>query len=102
MLELCSENFIAGYLQGKYGSASNKEAALVACVSPNSADWRFSLVKMDYDFKKTPDGETKVVTEFSPARRWSFLVGENEQSHTAQSQLVRLVADDEHNPTLLN
>lgn len=93
-------NFIAGYLQGKYGSASNKEAALVACVSPNPVDWRFSLVKMDYDFKKTPDGKTKIITEFSPARRWSFLVGENEQSHTAQSQLVRLVADDEHNPTL--
>jgi len=93
-------NFIAGYLQGKYGSTSNKEAALVACVSPDPVDWRFSLVKMDYDFKKTTAGNPKVVTEFSPARRWSFLVGENEQSHTAQSQLVELIADDEQDPTL--
>ncbi|MFQ5631757.1 MAG: class I SAM-dependent DNA methyltransferase, partial [bacterium] len=43
-------NFVAGYLQAKYGSAHEKEAALVAFVSPDEADWRFSLVKMDYRF----------------------------------------------------
>ncbi|MBZ0191096.1 MAG: Eco57I restriction-modification methylase domain-containing protein, partial [Candidatus Kuenenia stuttgartiensis] len=38
--------------------------------------------------------------EFTPARRWSFLVGANETSHTAQSRLVNMLANDEHNPTL--
>jgi hypothetical protein len=89
-------NFAGKYLSDR----GEKDAGLFAFVAPNEADWRFSLVKMDYDFKKTPDGKPKVVTEFSPARRWSFLVGENEQSHTAQSQLVKLIVDDEHNPVL--
>ena len=38
-------NFIAGYLQGKYGSTKEKNAALVAFISPDKADWRFSLVR---------------------------------------------------------
>ena len=89
-------NFAGKYLSDRDG----KDAGLFAYVGPDEDDWRFSLVTMDYSFKKTPDGKQKVVTEFSPARRWSFLVGENEKSHTAQKQLVNLVADDEHNPSL--
>jgi hypothetical protein len=92
-------NFVAGYLQGKYGSTEEKEAALVAFVSSEPADWRFSLVKMEYRFEED-NGSVKVKEEFTPARRWSFLVGANERSHTAQSQLVPILADDENNPTL--
>lgn len=87
-------NFIAWYL-----SQGMKDAALVAFVSPNSADWRFSMVKMDYRFEER-DGMTKVKEEFTPARRWSFLVGANEKSHTAQSRFIPLLEDDEHQPTL--
>ena len=90
-------NFIAWYLNG---SRDFKDAALVAFVSPDSEDWRFSLVKMDYILEETPGGKTKVKTELTPARRWSFLVGENESSHTAQSQLVDILADDKNNPAL--
>jgi Eco57I restriction endonuclease. len=72
----------------------------VAFVSPDNGDWRFSLVKMDYILEETPGGKTKVKTELTPARRWSFLVGENESSHTAQSQLVDILADDKNDPTL--
>jgi len=93
-------NFVAGYLQGKYGSSNEKEAALVAYVAPDETDWRFSLVKMDYKFEQTPTGKMKAEEEFTPARRWSFLVGENEKSHTAQSRLVNILTNDEHNPTL--
>ncbi|MCG2715977.1 MAG: BREX-1 system adenine-specific DNA-methyltransferase PglX, partial [Candidatus Marinimicrobia bacterium] len=93
-------NFIAGYLEGNYGSDISKDAALVAFVSPNEEDWRFSLVKMDYKFEQTESGKMKVKEEFSPARRWSFLVGSNESSHTAQSRLVPILTDDQHNPTL--
>ncbi|MBW1729033.1 MAG: class I SAM-dependent DNA methyltransferase, partial [Deltaproteobacteria bacterium] len=75
-------NFIAWYLNGSRGGEM-KDAALAAFVSPAKEDWRFSLVKMDYKFEQTKSGRMKVKEEFTPARRWSFLVGENEKSHTA-------------------
>jgi len=92
-------NFIAWYLKGSRGGKL-KDAALVAFVSPDGEDWRFSLVKIDYSFVKGESGRVKVKEEFTPARRWSFLVGKNERSHTAQSRLVPILEDDEHNPTL--
>jgi hypothetical protein len=92
-------NYVARYLNGSRGGKL-KDAALVAFVSPNKEDWRFSLVKMDYKFEKTANGKMKVREEFTPARRWSFLVGKNESSHTAQSRFVPLIADDSHKPTL--
>jgi len=92
-------NFIAWYLNGSRGGKM-KDAALVAYVSPDSTDWRFSLVKMDYKFEKTKTGKVKVKEEFTPARRWSFLVGANENSHTAQSRLVNILANDDKSPTL--
>ncbi len=92
-------NFVAWYLNGSRGGVL-KDAALAAFVSPDKADWRFSLVKMDYKFEKTKTGRMKVKEEFTPARRWSFLVGKNEKSHTAQSRLVKILANDEQAPTL--
>jgi len=92
-------NFVAWYLNGSRGGKM-KDAALVAYVSPDGTDWRFSLVKMDYKFEQTTTGKMKVKEEFTPARRWSFLVGANEKSHTAQSRLVDILANDEHTPTL--
>jgi len=93
-------NFIAGYLEGKYGSSKSKDAALVAFVPPNSDDWRFSFVKIEYKLGQTAKGNIKAEGDFTPARRYSFLVGKNENSHTAQSRLVPLLIEDEHNPTL--
>jgi len=85
-------NFIAHYLKDR----GQKDAGLVAFVSPDLTDWRFSLVKMDYKI----DEKGKVQDDFTPARRWSFLVGANENSHTARSRLAPLILDDTHNPTL--
>lgn len=93
-------NFVAGYLQGKYGSDSDKDAALVAFVSPSSDDWRFSLVKLDIQLETTGKGEMKPVDVLTPARRWSFLVGKHEKSHTAQRQFVPIMDDDLHNPNM--
>ncbi len=92
-------NFIAWYLNGSRGGVL-KDAALAAFVSPDESDWRFSLIKMEYKFEQTKTGRMKVKQEFTPARRWSFLVGANENSHTAQSRLVNILADDEQAPTL--
>ncbi len=93
-------NFIAWYLNGSRGGEM-KDSALAAYVSPDSEDWRFSLVKMDYKFEKTETGKMKVKEDFTPARRWSFLVGANEKSHTAQSRLINILANDEQDPTLV-
>lgn len=92
-------NFIAWYLNGSRGG-NMKDAALVAYVSSNQSDWRFSLVKMDYKFEKTKKGNVKVKEDFTPAKRWSFLVGKNEKSHTAQSRLVKILSNDDDAPTL--
>jgi len=91
-------NFIAWYLNGSRGDVL-KDAALAAFVSPDTEDWRFSLVKMDYRLD-TSGEKVKVKKEITPARRWSFLVGTNEKSHTAQSRLVSILANDKHDPTL--
>ena len=88
-------NFVARYLQG-YMGGDDKDAALVAFVSsPDSKDWRFSLVKVDYGFDSG-----KLKTELTPARRYSFLVGENESSHTAQLQLLPILQEDRRDPLL--
>ena len=89
-------NFVADYLKQR----DQKDAALVAFVSPSQDDWRFSLIKMDYKFEKGTSGKIKVKEEFTPARRWSFLVGAKESSHTAQSRLAPILEDDENKPTL--
>jgi len=43
-------NFIARYLKER----GEKDAGLIAFVSPQEEDWRFSFVKMEYKFEKTP------------------------------------------------
>jgi hypothetical protein len=91
-------NFVAWYLNGSRGGVL-KDAALVAFVSPAQEDWRFSFVKMEYKLAETLKG-VRAREEFTPARRYSFLVGRNETSHTAQSRLVPILLNDEHNPTL--
>jgi len=91
-------NFIAWYLNGSRGDVL-KDAALVAFVSPDSDDWRFSLVKMDYRLDASGE-KVRVKQELTPARRFSFLVGKTESSHTAQSRLVPILQDDSRDPTL--
>ncbi|MEI6045704.1 MAG: class I SAM-dependent DNA methyltransferase, partial [Chloroflexota bacterium] len=80
-------NFIARYLNGGQGG-NLKDGALVAFYSDDSEDWRFSLVRMDYllDAEKH-----KVHKELTPARRYSFLVGRSEKTHTARCQLLPLL-----------
>jgi tRNA1(Val) A37 N6-methylase TrmN6 len=87
-------NFIAHYLK----SCDGKDAGLVAFIPPDAEDWRFSFVKMEYKFEKTLKGNFKVKEEFTPVR-YSFLVGKNESSHTAQSCFVPIL-ENEYNPKL--
>jgi len=89
-------NFIAWYLKNR----GEKDAALVAYYADSAEDWRFSLVKMDYR-TDTSGEKIKVKQELTPARRFSFLVGKNESSHTAQSRLAPILQND-GNPTFKN
>jgi len=92
-------NFIAWYLNGSRGGIT-KDAALVAFYTKDSDDWRLSLVKMDYHLGESKAGKIKAITELTPARRFSFLVGASENTHTAQRQLLPIIKDTEFKPRL--
>jgi len=83
-------NFISKILD-----ANNMEAAIVAFYTENDPSWRLSFVRLDYSFK-----ETGIALDLTPARRYSYLLGENEPNNTAQAQLLPIFEDDRHNPTL--
>jgi hypothetical protein len=92
-------NFVADYLTTGHGQ--NKSGVIAAFVSPGEADdWRFSFVKLDYTFEKTDLGFVAERRLLTPARRSSYLVGANENCHTAQKQFVKLLESDETDPTL--
>ncbi len=82
-------NFVADYMKTR-----QKENTLVAFYNDTNADWRFSFVKLDMSLKQDESGKVKVVNEFTSAKRFSFLVGELEPNHTAQSRLVSLLEKD--------
>jgi len=89
-------NFMTQYLLQR----DQKDAALVAYVAEDPSDWRFSLVRMDYQTEVTESGKVKVINDLTPARRYSFLVGKNEPNHTAQKQFFPILQDTNKNPTL--
>jgi hypothetical protein len=63
-------NFVRWYLNGSMGDQL-KDAALVAFYHPDSTDWRFSFIKMQYSLERKKD-------EFTPAKRYSYwLVNRN-------------------------
>lgn len=81
----------------------DKDHALIAFYAKedNGTDWRFSYVKIEHSAKQDEkSGKVKLEKELTPAKRYSFLVGKHEKSHTAQSQLVDLLAMDYANPTV--
>jgi hypothetical protein len=89
-------NFVADHLRTR----DEKDAALVAFVSPSEKQWRFSYVKMDYASVLKESGKVGVETRLTPARRFSYLVGEGESCHTAQTRFVSLLEDGGTNPAL--
>ena len=89
-------NFVADHLK----TGDGKDAALVAFISPTEKQWRFSYVKMEYAAVEKEDGKVGVQAKLTPARRSSYIVGENESCHTAQSRFLDLLQDTENHPTL--
>lgn len=91
-------NFVADHLKAR----DEKDAALVAFVSPSETTWRFSYVKMEYATVEKDSGKVGVETKLTPARRFSYIVGEGESCHTAQTRFLDLLSDTDDDPLLAN
>lgn len=89
-------NFVADHLRQR----ENKDAALVAFVSPEERQWRFSYVKMEYGMTEGKGGKIGVEAKLTPARRFSYIVGEGESCHTAQARFLDLLRNEETDPKL--
>ncbi len=89
-------NFVADHLKTR----DEKDAALVAFVSPSQKQWRFSYVKMEYATVEKESGKVGVETHLTPARRFSYIVGEGESCHTAQTRFLSLLQDTQNDPKL--
>jgi type I restriction-modification system DNA methylase subunit len=89
-------NFVAHHLKTR----DEKDAALVAFVSPTEQQWRFSYVKMEYTTVEKDSGKIGVEERLTPARRFSYLVGEGESCHTAQTRFLGLLQNMHVDPKL--
>ena len=97
-------NFVAHHLKTR----NEKDAALVAFVSPTEKQWRLSYVKMEYATVEKESGKAcpersrriGVETRLTPARRFSYIVGEGESCHTAQTRFLPLLQDTITDPKL--
>ncbi len=77
-----------------------KDAALVAFVSPSEKQWRFSYVKLEYKTVTKDSGKIATDTSLTPARRFSYIVGEGESCHTAQTRFVALLENTLYKPSI--
>lgn len=97
----------------------DKKASLIAFYAKDDkgADWRFSFVKIEHEAYKddiasaihgsrdiSPSldkkGKVKLKQELTPAKRYSYLVGVHENSHTASKQLLPLLEMDYADPRI--
>ena len=68
----------------------NKNAALVIFYNENSKNWRISFIRLNYEF--TSKGIEEKIT---PAKRLSYVVGEEEASKTVKDQFFTLANMEE-------
>ena len=66
------------------GQGLGKSGVLAAFYSEGDDTWRFSYVKIDVSLVVDENGRVKEAYQKSEAKRFSFLVGENEKTHTAR------------------
>ena len=81
---------------------ANADAAFIAFYTEGEPKWRLSFVRLDYEMK-IENGRLKTTENLTPAKRYSYLVGENEPCHTAINRFERFIIDsmaDPEHPTL--
>jgi len=78
----------------------DKEASLIAFYAKDDGgeDWRFSFVKIEHEAYKDEKGKVRLKQELTPAKRYSYLVGIHENSHTAAKQLLPILTMDHADP----
>ena len=79
--------------------ASGSDAALIAFYTDGDPKWRLSFVRLDYEMK-IENGKLKTAENITPAKRYSYLVGEGEPCHTAIERFRRFITDNHFHPTL--
>jgi len=87
----------------KHLSKFEKDYALVAFYSKEDegADWRFSFIKLEHQsYLDEEKQKVKTRKEYTPAKRYSFLVGEYEKAYTAKNQLLPLLQNVSSDPTI--
>lgn len=92
-------NFVVNRLK-QFG---DKQFGLAAFYSKEDGggDWRLSFIKIDIETERNKKGKIKTIEMTNPARRFSYLVGVNEDAYTAQKQLLPLLANDHSNPLIV-
>jgi type I restriction-modification system DNA methylase subunit len=81
--------FAADYLIK--GQGLGKSGVLAAFYSESDETWRFSYVKIDVSLVVDENGRVREAYQKSEAKRFSFLVGRNEKTHTARKQFIPLL-----------
>ena len=83
-------NFVKDYfLKG------GADSALVVFYNKESHDWRLSFIKLDYSYKNL-----KLEEDITPAKRVSFLLGENEKTYTAVERFKSLLLNTNDSITI--
>ena len=75
------------------------DAALIAFYTDTVDKWRLSFVVLDYEMK-IENGKLKTEEKITPAKRYSYLVGNGEPCHTAISRFRKFIRDNNSQPTL--
>lgn len=75
------------------------DAALIAFYTDTVDKWRLSFVVLDYEMK-IENGKLKTEEKITPAKRYSYLVGNGEPCHTAISRFGKFIRDNNSQPTL--
>lgn len=83
-------NFVAKLL-----STYDLDASIVSFYSDKETSWRISFVKKELSF-----GDKGFKEVLTPAKRYSYLVGEHESVHTAKEFLLKLLSIDSRKITL--
>lgn len=73
--------------------SGNADAAIVAFYTEGDLKWRLSFVRLDYEIK-FDNGKLNTTENMTPAKRYSYLVGQDEPCHTAISRFRRFIVDD--------
>ncbi|NLM65677.1 MAG: hypothetical protein GX180_00615, partial [Enterococcus sp.] len=75
----------------------NADAAFIAFYTEGDTKWRLSLVRLDYEMT-IENGKLRTAENITPAKRYSYLVGQDEPCHTAISRFKRFITDSLENP----